>query len=378
MSWSSGTNTIKEGGEAKNLTLQMLEVPKQSGGTELFVRKSDVTLGTKSISQNGTYTAASDGKYGLSQVSVNVRGGNGSADSSGKPSTSPNAPKPGGSGSAVVGTDPTTGNDQVVGVDESGNLVTTPLPRSIVLVTPPTKTTYQDGESIDLTGAVVVAKNADGTTWTSVDYPNGHIPLGELDVVPTTAIGSTIAVNWARPGDGMTLSDTFQISEGSISNLNTWQKSGFYDEIEFIAGHNRFTLHTWVGMDTLYKRVDVIPNRNYTFLARFNHADYQRGGSTLGYPDDPCIAVLSSTIRTYIGTDPSLIGMDGIPVGGGYCAVSFNSGNRSEVYLYFDFTGVEDNTAAYFDVSEIGLAGGSSGTTESSSGTSGSGGGGSF
>jgi hypothetical protein len=75
----------------------------------------------------------------------------------------------------VVGTDPETGNDIVVGVDEDVNLVNTPLPSSIVLVTNPTKMSYNDGESISMTGAVIVAKNADGTTWTSADYPNGIV-----------------------------------------------------------------------------------------------------------------------------------------------------------------------------------------------------------
>lgn len=171
-SWSTGTNVIKEVDTNKNLTCQMFEVRKQGGGTEYLVRKSDVTLGTKSVTQNGTYTAASDGKYGFSQFSVNVAGGSGSADSHGKPT---GTIAPGGAGSAVVGTDPETGNDAVVGVDEDGQLVKTPLPSSIVLVTPPTKNSYTDGESIDLTGAVVIAKNADGTTWTNADYPNGHV-----------------------------------------------------------------------------------------------------------------------------------------------------------------------------------------------------------
>ena len=173
MSWSSGTNTIKEGDESKSLTLQMLEVKKQGGGTEYFVRKNDVKLGTKSVTQNGTYTAAADNKYGFSQFSVNVSGGNGSADSHGKPTGGDI--KPGGAGSAVVGTDPETGNEVVIGVDEDENLVKTPLPSSIVLVTNPTKMSYTEGESIDLSGAVVAAKNGDGTTWTNADYPNGHV-----------------------------------------------------------------------------------------------------------------------------------------------------------------------------------------------------------
>jgi len=202
MNWSSGTNTIKEGDESKSLTLQMLEVKKQGGGTEYFVRKSDVNLGTKSVNKNGTYTAASDSKYGFSQFSVNVRGGNGSADSHGKPTGGDI--KPGGAGSAVVGTDPETGNDVVVGVDEDGNLVNTPLPSSIVLVTPPTKTDYNDGETIDLSGAVVVAKMTDGTTWTDADHPNGYVSCtpepGTADA--SAAKGWFVDSGWSVDGAG--------------------------------------------------------------------------------------------------------------------------------------------------------------------------------
>lgn len=183
MSWSSGTNTIKEGDESKNLTLQMLEVKKQGGGTEYFVRKNDVKLGTKSVTQNGTYTAAADGNYGFSQFSVNVRGGNGSADSHGKPTGGDI--KPGGAGSAVVGTDPETGNDVVVGVDEDGQLVQTPVPSGIKIITPPTKTEYTAGEAIDYSGIVVALQKKDGSTFTDSKYPNGHIPMQEL-IFPVT------------------------------------------------------------------------------------------------------------------------------------------------------------------------------------------------
>lgn len=75
----------------------------------------------------------------------------------------------------------------LVSLDEDFNIQMDELPASIEIVTPPNKLEYQDGERIDLTGMVVTAKKADGSTWTSVKYPNGHIPLGELIVEPTHA-----------------------------------------------------------------------------------------------------------------------------------------------------------------------------------------------
>lgn len=233
--WSTGTNTIQEVDTNKNLTCQMFKVRKQGGGTEYLVRKSDVTLGTKSVTQNGTYTAAADGKYGISQFSVNVRGGNGSADSHGKPTGGDI--KPGGAGSAVVGTDPETGNDVVVGVDEDDNLVKTPLPSSIVLVTNPTKMDYNDGETIDLSGAVVTAKMADGTTWTDTDHPNGHIALSELIVDPTTADASKASAWWVDPGWSVDSAETYL---GFVIDRH------FYKSNDGLAAAG-FTYNGWVG-----------------------------------------------------------------------------------------------------------------------------------
>jgi hypothetical protein len=75
----------------------------------------------------------------------------------------------------------------LVSLDEDFNIQMDELPASIVIVTPPYKMEYYDGERIDLTGMVVTAKKADGSTWTSAKYPNGHIPLGELRIDPLVA-----------------------------------------------------------------------------------------------------------------------------------------------------------------------------------------------
>lgn len=169
---------VYEGGQEHIFEAKKLRTPLQEGGTCDWVPEDDVQLTTKSISKNGTYNASSDDAYGYSKVTVNVSGGNGSADSHGKPTGGDI--KPGGAGSAVVGTDPETGNDVVVGVDEEGNLVTTPIPSAIEIITPPTKTEYTEGETMDYNGIIVGLKKKDGTTFTDATYPNGHIPMGEL------------------------------------------------------------------------------------------------------------------------------------------------------------------------------------------------------
>lgn len=83
----------------------------------------------------------------------------------------------------------------LVSLDEDFNIQEDELPASIEIVTMPNKLEYQDGERIDLTGIVVTAKKADGSTWTSAKYPNGHIPLGELIVDPMVVSGSENFVN---------------------------------------------------------------------------------------------------------------------------------------------------------------------------------------
>lgn len=212
---------IQEGGTPKQMTVSKIKVNNVGSGTSLWVPEDSTTLVTKSISKNGTYEASSDNAYGYSEVTVNVAGGKGSATSSGAPTTS-NGVDPGGIGSSVVGMNPTTGNEEAVGVDSGGNLVTTSLPSSIVLTVNPTKMSYGDGETIDITGATVTAKKADGTTWTNSQYPNGHIPLGELIVNPTVASGSgsaNITLTWKRPGDDKALSTSYTITVGNSHHI---------------------------------------------------------------------------------------------------------------------------------------------------------------
>ena len=185
---------IQEGGTAKQMTVNKLKTDKVGGGTCLWVPEDEVSLGTKSISQNGTYKASDDGKYGFSQVTVNVSGGQGSVNPDGTPNVNPVDPNnpdskvnPGGPGTSVVGTDPVTGNDYIIGVDDDGQLVTTPVPSVIEITENPTKTDYNDGDTVDPSGLVAVLKNNDGTIFTNEDYPDGTIPISEL-LLPTTNV----------------------------------------------------------------------------------------------------------------------------------------------------------------------------------------------
>ncbi len=129
-------------------------------------------LSEKSITKNGTYRASEDKDgpfYGYSKVYVGVSGGGG-----------------GGGGGEPSG--PITGKDDddddaMAEVDDDGNVVITKLPDTIQVVTPPTLTVYEDGQTIDFHGIVVKAYLPDGTEWGTVDnlelsFPE---PIAEWD-----------------------------------------------------------------------------------------------------------------------------------------------------------------------------------------------------
>ena len=146
---------IQEGGIGKQLTVDKLKTNVVGGGTCLWVPEDSTQLGTKFISENGTYKASDDGYYGFSEVTVS---GVGTATG-----------KDGDGDQAQTTVDP-----------ETGDLVTKKLIESIQITTPPAKTTYQDGETIDFSGLVVHGYSSTGRDM-------GVIPLNKLSISPTTA-----------------------------------------------------------------------------------------------------------------------------------------------------------------------------------------------
>lgn len=144
---------IQEGGIGKQLTVDKLKTNIVGGGSCLWVPEDETQLGTKYISENGTYKASTDGYYGYSEVTVS---GIGTATG-----------KDGDGDEATVTPDPDT-----------GDLVTTKIIESIAVVNPPTVTSYQDGAAIDFTGLSV-----HGYSTTGKDL--GEIPISDL-IFPET------------------------------------------------------------------------------------------------------------------------------------------------------------------------------------------------
>ena len=146
--------TIQEGGTAKQMTVEKLRTNLVGGGSCLWVPEDTVTLGRKTITENGTFVAADDGLYGYARVTVRGVG-------------------------RANGTD-RDGDDASTTTDSGGALVTKKLPSRLVVDTPPTLNAYADGALIDFSGMVVRACLRSGGVWSDQAHPNGVIPLNEL------------------------------------------------------------------------------------------------------------------------------------------------------------------------------------------------------
>lgn len=141
-----------------------LRTDELGASTTDWVQEGDTKAASLKVTANGEYPAASAGKYGYDYVTVSVKGDSATG----------------------IGQD---GNEHTVYPDpETGKLVDKLIPSSIVVTTPPTVTTYQDGDTIDFNGLVVTAYTMDGEVWTDADHPGGVIPFNELVLPVTTAV----------------------------------------------------------------------------------------------------------------------------------------------------------------------------------------------
>lgn len=150
---------IQEGGIGKQLTVDKLKTNLVGGGSCFWVPEDSINLGTKHISENGTFQASDDGYLGYSEVTVSGVG-------------------------SVTGKDPDgSGDDATATIDpETGDIVLEKIPSSIEVITPPTNPygTYIDGQTITKDGMVVKGYMASGGLW-------GVVPNGEITLDPSTA-----------------------------------------------------------------------------------------------------------------------------------------------------------------------------------------------
>lgn len=138
--------------------LDRIRTPGLGGSAVTWVPDADTICDQLKVTANGTYSAAEAGKYGYDYVVVSVPG------------------------SSVTGRDPDTGEEVEVHPDpETGEIVTTVLPTEIRVITPPAKTDYADGETIDYSGIVVHAYSSTGQDMGAVPFDELVFPVATAD-----------------------------------------------------------------------------------------------------------------------------------------------------------------------------------------------------
>lgn len=200
---------------------------------DVAVSGGSATLITKNIIANGNYPASADNVDGFSSVLVAVpntyaAGDEGKVVSSGalvsQSSLSVNS----------NGTyDTTLKNSVVVTVPASG----VNIPVLLTITTPPTKTSYTAGEALDLTGIVVTATYANGTTQTVTSGCTFSPANGAtLSTAGTQTITATYTYINTSSGNNyaVTVTDTTNVTVISANSVNA--KLGGSSTITTLSG----------------------------------------------------------------------------------------------------------------------------------------------
>jgi hypothetical protein len=237
---------IKEGGVDRSQNqINKLKTNTVGGGVCFWVPETERQTDDKRITANGTYTAEEEGLYGYDEIDVSV----------------PNTGSMSGKGA--------DGNDYSITVDDNGYIVETKIPSYIKITTPPLKLVYYDGESIDVTGMVVSAYDAEGNYMQDVD-------LSEIIIEPTTA---EYGGGSGYEGDGVIDGVTYK-----IDYTNHYEITVYADDEE-----NKYR---WAEWDGLKNAVIYHGGESYAYIfASDNPEDtvmecaYQPDGTpTSGYP----------------------------------------------------------------------------------------------
>lgn len=216
--------------------LDRIRTPGLGGSAVTWVPDADTICDQLKVTANGTYSATEAGKYGYDYVVVSVPG------------------------SSVTGRDPDTGEEVEVHPDpETGEIVTTVLPTEIRVITPPTKTDYADGETIDYSGIVVHAYSSTGTDL-------GVVQFNELVFPIITAVYDTAKY---QP-DQATVNDTsFLYNNPPVS-------------LPVLIGYGNI-YHTAEYNPTYYEesRIEIIESNDIVYGFCYGYQDYEAFNITL-------------------------------------------------------------------------------------------------
>ena len=141
------------------------------------------------------------------------------------------------------------GNNYAIGVDPNGDVYATKVPSRIYITHPPDKTTYQQGETYDWTGLIVMAEYGDGTTE---------------DVTSRCGIA---------PEDGTTVTDENGNHQGTVALIVG--RGGLEDYFDYVVGYlpsgdiiindKEYKLDDWSVIEfSSIPGVQIVTGRNYT------------------------------------------------------------------------------------------------------------------
>lgn len=214
------------------------------------------------------------------------------------------------------------------------------LPESIELTTDPDKMTYNDGEEIDLTGAVVQGKNADGTDW--------HPPR---------------FIRWKNDQESVYKK---QAEKGiGVCDLNNWDKRGMPGSLSITynsaAIENTFTYTMQDGQyERMYYPLQVEPNTTYLF-SLFIGGEFEEGKNSSGCLTHVgvCRYMLPNEYIEHMSTDSPAIIADRHFSSTYYDnpAETFmeftTDSNTTVVFLFIDFAAITNGDTVSFRIMHI-------------------------
>jgi len=255
---------IKEGGNARAFSTEKLKTALSDGGSCLWVPESSVPVISKSISQNGEYVAADEGKYGYYTLYVN------------------------GYGTQVVGKRQDGNTFRVFNTNGVGSPLEVELaPTEIRVTTKPTRSSYYGLEIIDYSGMVVQAYDSTGNLYNNPNYPQGIIPPNEL-ILPNRYTNPNMdkvpPLNLIRRNDGTYFNSPIKLFNNKEEITSTWisvypdaqtreKTLRFYD----ISDNAQVT-----GYDIQYNSFSQIRHVNLILASKINPIKNVRGEITGG------------------------------------------------------------------------------------------------
>jgi len=253
------------------------------GVTSRWINPNAVPLKQDRFSDNGTFSAAKEGKYGYNKVSVGVDtncvvGKNPDTDEDVEVREEPEPKDP---------YRPDEGGGGGGGGEKPPHLVVTVLPSQIAVVKPPDRVRYMMGETIDYTGIEVQALLKSGQPWDG--FKGGMVPFGELEFPVKKVDGYTVVANDGSQGNYIEIKHVGDWEEALKFLIN---KAGVdtSPELKFVSAFDREEFYYWKETGDIANVEITVDNENKLQHVLFFNIDRRVGqyfGRTTLYYTNP-------------------------------------------------------------------------------------------